>query len=325
MPPPIVVLDSLPFNPGDLDWAPLAALGELTLHEQTPPELTAARLATAEVTYTNKVRITADVLAAAPRLRLISVLATGHDNVDSAAARARGIPVCNVPAYSSESVVQATFALLLELTNHVGRHDDLVHRGRWQEIGRFCFWETPLHELAGKRLLIVGLGTIGRRVAQVADAFGLRVAAAQLPGRPADGPWPRLPLEAGLAAADVITLHCPLTPNTRHLMNAERLALVKPGALLLNTGRGLLVDDAAVAAALHAGRLGGYAADVTYPEPPAADNPLLTAPNCVLTPHHAWATLEARQRLMAVSVENLRAFLAGRPQNVINGVAAPRT
>jgi len=321
----ITVLDARPMDAGDLDWTPLRALGDLTLHERTAPDDVNERIADADIVYTNKVRLSADAFAAAPRLKLVSVLATGYDVIDLDVAREHGVTVCNVPGYAASSVAQTTIALLLELTNRVGAHAEAVRAGAWSEAGIWSFWRSPLVELAGKTLVVVGLGAIGGRVAGIARTLGMEVVAARLPGRGASGrsgrsagPFPRLPLDEALARADAISLHCPLTPETRQLINAERLARIKPTAFLVNTARGALVDEAALATALHGNRLAGYAADVLSVEPPPPDNPLLSAPNCLVTPHFAWASREARQRLLDASVENLRAFLAGRPQNVVS-------
>ena len=316
----IVVLDALPLNPGDLDWGPLAALGNLRMYEHTSPGEVAERIAGAGVVYTNKVRLDRAAFAAASDLRLVSVIATGYDVVDVDAAREHGVTVCNVPGYSTPSTAQTAIALLLELAYRVGAHADAVRAGEWTRRNTWSFRDHPLVELADKTLVIVGLGAIGGRVAQIGAALGMRVVAAQFPGRPSGGssPYPRLPLDDAFAIADVVSLHCPLTPATRGLVSASRLARMKPGAFLVNTSRGPLVDEAALAEALHAGRLGGYAADVLAVEPPPAEHPLLRAPNCLITPHLAWASRESRQRLLDASVENLRAFLAGTPQNVVS-------
>lgn len=312
----IVVLDGYAANPGDLDWSPLTALGELTVHDRTPAELTVARAAGAQVVLTNKTALGAAELAALPELRYIGVLATGYNVVDVAAARERGIVVTNVPAYSTPSVAQQVFALLLELTRGAGRHAALVRQGRWSTAPDFCFWEGPQVELAGLTFGIVGFGAIGQAVARIAQAFGLRVIVHTRTPDPAA--WPEVTFverAALFAQADVVSLHCPLTEETRGMINATTLAAMKPGAYLINTGRGLLVDETALAAALHAGQIAGAGLDVLVQEPPAADNPLLTAPNCVITPHLAWATRASRQRLLDVAVDNVRAFVAGREQN----------
>ena len=327
--PRLVVLDGYTTNPGDLSWEPLQRLGELTVHARTPPDLVAARIAEADLVITNKTRLDATDLAAAPALRGICMLSTGHDAVDGAAAAVRGIPLSNVPDYGTASVAQAVFALLLELTNRTGHHSERVRQGEWSAGSDFCFWEGSLTELAGLTLGVVGPGRIGSAVAAIARAFGMEVLAhrrSQPPDIPA-GPVPLrcVELPALLAVSDVVSLHCPLTPETRGLINAERIALMKPGALLINTGRGPLITEADLAAALHSGRLGGAGLDVLSIEPPDPANPLLTAPNCVITPHIAWATRAARQRLLAAVASNAAAILAGSPRHVVNGVWAPRS
>lgn len=314
----IVVLDGYTANPGDLDWSPLAALGELIVHERTPAALTLERAAGARVLLTNKVILGAREMAALPELRCIGVLATGYNVVDTVAAKERGVVVTNVPAYSTPSVAQHVFALLLELTRGVGRHADLVRAGRWSASPDFAFWATPQVELAGLTIGIVGFGAIGQAVARIALAFGMRVLVHTRTPNPAS--WPEVDfvgLDALLARADVVSLHCPLTEETRGMINAPRLAAMKSTAYLLNTGRGPLVDEAALAAALKAGQIAGAGLDVLSVEPPPADNPLLTAPNCIITPHLAWATRAARQRLLDVAIDNVRAFLEGKRQNVV--------
>jgi glycerate dehydrogenase len=315
----IVVLDGHTLNPGDLAWDELHTLGQLHVHARTQPADVVARALDAEVLLTNKVVLDRQAITALPKLRYIGVLATGFNVVDTVAARERSIPVTNVPGYSTRSVAQVVFALLLELTHHVGHHAQTVRAGRWSRSEDFCYWDTPLIELDGLTLGIVGFGQIGREVARIAQAFGLRVLIHSRT-RPAELPpgaeWVSLP--ELLARADVVSLHCPLTPDTRHLINQERLALMKPAAFLLNTGRGPLVDEAALADALNAGRLAGAGLDVLSVEPPPPTNPLLSAKNCLITPHIAWASKAARQRLMQITAANLRAFLAGQPQNVVN-------
>jgi len=317
--PRLVVLDGFTTNPGDLSWEPLERLGELTVYARTPPELVAERLAGADVVFTNKTRLTAADLDAAPQLRGIGMLSTGHDVVDGAAAAARGVPLCNVPEYSTASVAQAVFALLLELTNRTGHHAALVRQGRWSAGPDFAFWDGSLTELAGLRFGVVGLGRIGLAVAAIARAFGMEVLAHRRQPISAEGVT-GVDLPTLLVSCDVVSLHCPLTPQTRGLIDAERIALMKPGALLINTGRGPLVNEADLAAALHSGRLGGAGLDVLSLEPPEATNPLLHAPNCVITPHIAWATRSARQRLIEAAAANAAAILAGAPQSVVNGV-----
>jgi len=315
----IAVLDGHTLNPGDLAWDELSALGQLVVHPRTRPAEMLARATDADVILTNKVVLDRETILALPKLRYIGVLATGYNVVDTVAARERGIPVANVPGYSTRSVAQLVFALILELTHHIGHHAQTVRAGRWSQSEDFCYWDTPLIELDGLVLGIMGFGQIGREVAKIAQAFGMRVLVhsrtkpAQLPP---DAEW--VSLEETLARSDIVTLHCPLTPETRHLINSERLALLKPTAFLINTGRGPLVDEAALANALNSDRLAGAGLDVLSVEPPPPTNPLLTAKHCLVTPHIAWASKAARQRLMQITVANLRAFLAGRPQNVVN-------
>ncbi|TLM65292.1 MAG: D-2-hydroxyacid dehydrogenase [Deltaproteobacteria bacterium] len=315
----IVVLDGHAANPGDLDWSPLAALGELTVHDRTPVALTVERAVGAQVVLTNKVPLGAAELAVLPELRCIGVLATGYNVVDVAAARACNVAVTNVPAYSTPSVAQHVFALLLELTRGTGRHADLVRRGRWCTSPDFAFWETPQVELHGLTFGIVGFGAIGRAVAGIARAFGMRVLVhTRTPDRSTFPDIAFVGLDELFREADVVSLHCPLTEETRALVNPARLGEMKPGAYLINTGRGPLVDEPALAAALQSGRIAGAGLDVLSQEPPPADNPLLSAPNCVITPHLAWATRAARQRLLDVAMANVKAFVEGKPQNRVD-------
>ena len=307
----IVVLDGFAANPGDISWEPMRALGELTVYERTAPEEVDARIADAEAVLTNKVVITGEMMARKPELRYIGVLATGYNVVDTQAAKARGIVVTNIPAYSTASVAQHVFALLLELCLHVGHHSDAVHRGRWTNSRDFCFWDTPLIELDGKTMGIVGYGRIGHAVERVARAFGMKI---RICSGHATGP-DVAPLDTVLAESDVVSLHCPLTKDNAGLMSGETIAKMKDGAILINTARGGLVNEADVRAALESGKLGGFAADVAGKEPIPADSPLLGAPNCVLTPHIAWAPKEARQRLMDIAVSNLAAWQGGNPVN----------
>lgn len=315
----IVVLDAYTSNPGDLSWEPLTALGPCELFDRTPPELVVQRARDAEIVLTNKAILDARAIAALPKLRYIGVLATGYNIVDVEAARHRGIPVCNVPEYGTASVAQATFALLLELTNHVGHHAQTVREGRWSAAPDFCYWERPLVELAGLVLGIVGLGRIGRAVARIAQAFGMHVQAFDCAVAPEAVAGVRMvSLDTLFSTSDVITLHCPLTAENQGLVNAARLSQMKPGAILLNTARGGLVVEADLARALEEGRLAGAGLDVLCVEPPPPDHPLLRAPNCIITPHVAWATRAARARLIQAAADNVRAFLAGTPTNVVN-------
>ncbi len=314
----ILVLDGFTLNPGDLTWAELQSLGECAIHDRTPPAEVLARAAEAEIVLTNKTELSRNAIERLPRLQYIGVLATGTNVVDLAAARERGIPVTNVPTYGTKSVAQLTFALLLELAQHAGHHAQTVREGRWTRSADWCYWDFPLLELDGLTLGIVGFGRIGRAVADLAAAFGLKVLAFD-PAAAALPPFVSLvELDVLFRESDVVSLHCPLTPQTAKLINARRLALMKPTAFLLNTSRGPLVDEPALADALNSGRLAGAALDVLSVEPPPADNPLLTARNCLITPHLAWATRAARSRLMRIAVENVRAFLQGKPQNVVN-------
>jgi glycerate dehydrogenase len=315
----IVVLDSFTFNPGDNPWSELAALGDLHVFDRSLADEIVPRAQGAAIVLTNKTPLSAETLAALPSLRGICVLATGVNVVDIAAAKARGIPVCNIPAYSTASTAQHTIALLLELTNQVGLHDAAVHRGAWVNALDFSFTLSPLTELEGLRLGIVGFGAIGRRVGEIAYALGMRVSAAGEARRDRDPDWlERTPLDELFRRADVISLHCPLSDATRGLVNAARLSSMRPSALLLNAGRGPLVDEAALAHALEQGVIAGAALDVLSEEPPRADNPLLRAPHCVITPHNAWMALAARRRAMKITVENVRGILQGKPQNVVN-------
>ncbi|MFN5160581.1 MAG: D-2-hydroxyacid dehydrogenase [Cyanobacteriota bacterium] len=311
----IVVLDGYTTNPGDLSWEPLSARAPCTVWYRTAPADVITRLADAEIVLTNKTPLAAETLAALLKLRLISVLATGVNVVDVAAAKAQGIAVCNVPAYSTPGVAQAVFALLLELTNRTGHHAATVREGRWSASTDFCYWDGPLIELAGLTLGVVGMGRIGAAVARLGVAFGMEV----LSHRRTPGPE-SVPLDLLLASSDVVSLHCPLTPDTRGLIDAARIARMKPGALLINTGRGALVNEADLAAALVSGHLGGAGLDVLSVEPPPASQPLLSAPNCVITPHIAWATVQARQRLIQATAANVEALLAGAPRHVVNGL-----
>ncbi len=314
----IVILDAYGANPGDLSWDGLRELGELTVYERTRAEETVVRAAEADIVLTNKVVLGRREIEQLPRLRYIGVLATGYNVVDTVAAREHGVTVTNVPAYSTESVAQMVFAHLLTVTNRTEHYALQNRQGRWTASPDFCYWDTPLTELAGKTFGIVGLGNIGRRVAQIAQAFGMQVKA--LTSKRADelpAGVKKVELRELLATADVLSLHCPLTDTTRHLMNAQTLSLMKPTAILINTGRGPLVCDADVAEALQTGRLAAYCADVLTEEPPRSDNPLISLPNAYFTPHVAWATREARVRLLQVAIDNVRAFVEGSPQNVV--------
>ena len=314
----IVILDGYSANPGDLSWEGLEQLGTLTVYDRTSPSETVARAADADVVLTNKVVISREVMAELPQLKYIGVLATGYNVVDIAAAHERGITVTNVPAYSTESVAQMVFAHLLTVTNRTEHYAVQNRQGRWSKNPDFCYWDFPHMELAGKTFGIVGLGNIGRRVAQIALAFGMQVKA--LTSKTAEilpAGIEKVSLEELLATSDVLSLHCPLTERTRHLINVDTLQRMKSTAILINTGRGPLVDDQAVAGALADGRLAAFCADVLTEEPPKADNPLLRQPNAFITPHIAWASKEARIRLIQVATDNVRAFLNDQPVNVV--------
>jgi glycerate dehydrogenase len=315
----IVVLDGYTLNPGDNPWDALAALGDLTVYDRSAPSEVVERARGAEIVLTNKTVLDAATIAALPDVRFIAVLATGYNVVDVAAARARGIQVANVPEYGTDSVAQHVFALLLELASAVGAHDAAVHAGQWVRSPDFCFWRGSLVELAGLTMGIVGYGRIGQRVGELARAFGMRVVASGRPGKGASGGGDveRLPIDELFAASDVVTLHCPLTADNACFVDAKLLRRMKPSAFLINTARGALIDEPALAQALRDGVLAGAGLDVLSSEPPHADNPLLTAPRCIVTPHVAWATLAARRRLMATAVENVRAWLAGAPIKLV--------
>ncbi len=313
----MVILDGYALNPGDLDYAPLGRLGELTVYDFTRSEEVVERARGAEALFTNKTRLSGEVLAQLPGLRYIGVLATGYDVVDIQAARARGIAVTNIPCYGTDSVAQMVFAHILNLAHQVEHHARGVAQGRWSASRDFCYWDKPLIELAGKTVGIVGFGRIGRRVGEIARAFGMRVVAcdsgAALPE------WAEaLALPELLAQSDVVTLHCPLTAATRGLINRDTLKLMKPTAFLINTSRGPLIAAADLAAALQNGVIAAAGLDVLEVEPPPADCPLFGLDRCRITPHIAWATLEARTRLLRTAIDNLERFLAGNPVNVVN-------
>lgn len=316
----IVVLDGHALNPGDLSWDCLRQFGEVTVYDRTPEDMVVNRIGDADIILLNKVVITADILDRCPSVKLICVLATGYNVVDHEAARLRGIPVCNVPAYGTDAVAQFTFALLLEICHQVGHHDQAVHAGRWADSPDFCFWDTPQMELAGKTIGIIGFGRIGRAVGRIARAFGMNVLAynrSRCVEGAAIGEY--VSLEELLQRSDVVSLHCPLTTENRHMINKDTIRMMKDGAILLNTARGPLVDEQALCDALSDGKLRFAAADVAAVEPIPTDSPLLRAPNCILTPHMAWAPVESRQRILDCTVASIRAFMAGSPRNTVNG------
>lgn len=313
----IVVLDGYALNPGDNPWAELEKLGEIEVYERSTPEEIRQRSAGADVLLTNKAPLPAALLESLPRLKLISVLATGYNVVDVAAARRQGITVCNVPDYGTNTVAQYVMALLLELCHHVGKHAQAVSSGEWTTSPDWTFWHTPQMELYGRTMGVVGFGRIGRRIAELAEAFGMRVIYNSRKAY-ADVPQDYRSIEDLFAEADVVSLHCGLTPENTGMVNAALLKQMKPSALLINTARGGLIDEHDMAAALEQGTLAGAAVDVLSSEPPAQENPLLRAKNCLVTPHMAWAALEARQRIMQTTVKNVQAFATGTPINVVS-------
>ncbi|MHB9027501.1 MAG: D-2-hydroxyacid dehydrogenase [Candidatus Latescibacterota bacterium] len=316
--PNIVVLDGFTLNPGDLSWNALESLGPCVIHDRSAPGEVFERSREAEILLTNKTVLERAAILSLPRLRYIGVMATGYNIVDAAAARERGVPVTNVPVYGTTSVAQMTFALLLELVRGVGHHARTVREGRWSASPDFCYWDTPQIELDGLTMGIVGFGRIGREVARIARAFNMRVLAFDT-GQPAPEPEVSfVPFDNLFRESDIVSLHCPLTPESREMVNARRLALMKTGAFLLNTSRGPLVNERDLAEALNSGGVAGAALDVLPVEPPPTDDPLIRARNCIITPHIAWATLAARKRLLDTVVENVRAFLRGEPDNVVN-------
>lgn len=315
----IVILDGYTENPGDLSWEGFAALGELTVYERTAAADIVPRIGDAEIVYTNKTPITAETLAACPNLRYIGLLATGYNVVDVAAAKARGVAVTNIPTYGTAAVAQFAIAMLLEICHHVAHHSDAVHAGRWTANPDWCFWDYPLIELDGKTMGIIGFGRIGQATGRIARALGMRVLAYD--SRPSDAGRAiaeYVPLDELLANSDVISLHCPLFPETEGIVNKANIARMKDGVILLNNSRGPLVVEQDLSDALNSGKVYAAGLDVVSTEPIRSDNPLLKAKNCFITPHISWAPRESRQRLMDIAVENLRAFLAGAPVNVVN-------
>lgn len=318
----IVILDGYCLNPGDMDWSGFEAMGEVTVYDRTPVDDTdeiVRRIGSCQIVLTNKTPITRTILDRCPQVQYVGLLSTGYNVVDTAAAKEKGIPVCNVPGYGTASVAQLTIALLLEICHKVGHHNRAVHEGRWSSCADYCFWDGSLMELAGKTMGIVGYGSIGQAVGKIAKALGMTViATGPHPWTEGQRPAPYVELHELLRRSDVVSLHCPLFPETRGLICKASIAEMKDGAIVLNTSRGPLLAEQDVADALASGKLYGVGVDVAETEPIPADSPLLTAPNCVITPHIAWAPLEARRRLMAIAVGNLRAFLDGKPVNAVN-------
>lgn len=315
----IVVLDGQGVNPGDISWNRIEELGELTVYPRTAPEEVLQHVGDAEIALTNKTVFDANIIAQLKNTKYIGVLATGYNVVDTKAARERGIVVTNIPAYSTDSVAQMVFAHLLNVSNHVEHYAEETRNGVWSRCPDFCYWNRSLFELAGKTLGIVGLGNIGMKVAQIAQAFGMNVLAytSKTPDQLPEGIRKKT-LDGLFGASDVVSLHCPLTDTTRELMNSTSIEKMRDGAILINTGRGPLVNEVDVADALASGKLGAYCADVLSCEPPSPSNPLVGAPHAFITPHVAWATLEARLRLMDIAVNNIKSFLEGSPTNVVN-------
>ena len=315
----IIVLDGYGLNPGDLNWEGFETLGELTVYDRTLPSELMQRAAGAEVLITNKTLITAENMADLPELKYIGVLATGYNVVDIDAAKARGIVVTNIPAYSTASVAQMVFAHILNITQRVGYYADENKQGRWTKNADFCYWDTQLVELQGKKMGIVGFGNIGQATARIAQAFGMEVCVySSKPQFVLPSGIKKMDLDELFAECDVISLHCPLTPGTKEMVNADRLSKMKSNAILINTGRGPLINEQDLANALNEGRIAAAGLDVLSVEPSVEGNPLLTARNCFITPHIAWATLEARTRLMEIAVQNLKSYLNGQ---IINNVA----
>jgi len=316
----IVILDGYTSNPGDLSWDGIAKHGNLTVYDHTPAALTIERARDAEIVISNKTVLGTAEIDQLPKLRYIGLLSTGYNIVNLDAAKRRGIAVTNIPAYSTPSVAQLVFALILELCNQAGEHSVSVRAGEWERSRDFCYWKHPLVELSGKTIGIVGFGNIGRATAKIAAAFGMNVIACGRPGAASETVLDGVrltSLENVLSMSDIVSLHCPLFPETAGLISRETIAVMKRGTILINTSRGGVLNERDVADALADGRLGGAGLDVLSTEPPKPDNPLLSAPNCVITPHIAWATREARTRLIRVLEENLAAFLAGKPQNIV--------
>uniref|UniRef100_A0AB33IUH4 D-2-hydroxyacid dehydrogenase n=1 Tax=Prevotella sp. GTC17253 TaxID=3236793 RepID=A0AB33IUH4_9BACT len=315
----IVELDAHSINPGDLSWDGLKALGEFVEYERSTPDEVVERAKDADIVLTNKVAIREKEMSQLPRLKYIGVMATGYNTIDLEAARKHGIVVTNIPAYSTDSVAQMTFAQILNITNRVDYYAGQNRQGRWSSNPDFCYWDSQLHEIAGKTLGIIGLGNIGMKVAAIAKTFGMDVFA-YTSKNSADLPAgiQKTTLEGLFAVSDILSLHCPLTPETREIINRDSINRMKCGAIVINTGRGPLVNEQDVADALASGQLGGYGADVMCQEPPRKDNPLLRQPNAFITPHVAWATIEARKRLVDICVENVKAFIDGHPIHVVN-------
>jgi glycerate dehydrogenase len=315
----IVILDGYTLNPGDLSWGAIEKLGDVVIYDRTPPDEIIRRIADAEIVITNKAPLSREAIMHAPSLKYIGVTATGYNIVDIKAARERKVTVTNVPAYGTESVAQHTFALLLELASHVGLHADDVRNGGWSAQPDFCYWKKPIVELHGKTFGIVGLGKIGKAVARMAIGFGMHVLAFHKhPERDRMDGVSFTDIESLFRQADIVSLHCPLNEDNQRFLNGKLLSMMKPSSFIINVSRGALVNEDDLAYALNNIKIAGAALDVLSVEPPRADNPLLTARNCIITPHQAWAAQASRSRLLNIAVSNLRAFLNGHPQNVVS-------
>ncbi len=316
----IVVLDGHTENPGDLSWSGLEDLGDLKVYDRTlmDEDEIIRRIGDCEAVYTNKTPITENIIKSCPKMKFVGVLATGYNIIDVDAAGRYGVTVCNIPTYGTDAVAQYTFALILEVCHHVGAHSDSVHSGKWAMSVDFCYWDYPLIELNGKTLGIIGTGRIGMAVAKIAKAFGMNVIAYSRTQRENSDGVKYVPLDTLFEKSHIISLHCPLTPETDGIISGENIEKMKDGVIIINTGRGQLIDENALASALKSGKVYAAAVDVVSKEPIEETNPLLLAPNCIITPHIAWASKESRQRLMDIAVDNLRQYIAGRPQNVVS-------
>ena len=316
----IVVLDGHTENPGDLSWSGLEDLGDLKVYDRTPmdEDEIIRRIGDCEAVYTNKTPITENIIKSCPKMKFVGVLATGYNIIDVDAARRYGVTVCNIPTYGTDAVAQYTFALILEVCHHVGAHSDSVHSGKWARSVDFCYWDYPLIELKGKTLGTIGTGRIGMAVAKIAKAFGMNVIAYSRTQRENSDGVKYVPLDTLFEKSHIISLHCPLTPETEGIISGDNIEKMKDGVIIINTGRGQLIDENALASALKSGKVYAAAVDVVSKEPIEETNPLLSAPNCIITPHIAWASKESRQRLMDIAVDNLRQYIAGRPQNVVS-------
>ena len=316
----IVVLDGHTENPGALSWSGLEDLGDLKVYDRTPmdEDEIIRRIGDCEAVYTNKTPITENIIKSCPKMKFVGVLATGYNIIDTDAARRYGVTVCNIPTYGTDAVAQYTFALILEVCHHVGAHSDSVHSGKWARSVDFCYWDYPLIELKGKTLGIIGTGRIGMAVAKIAAAFGMNVIAYSRTQRENSDGVKYVPLDTLFEKSHIISLHCPLTPETEGIISGDNIEKMKDGVIIINTGRGQLIDENALASALKSGKVYAAAVDVVSKEPIEETNPLLLAPNCIITPHIAWASKESRQRLMDIAVDNLRQYIAGRPQNVVS-------